>query len=159
MFHRDRGILKMLYLPQGCDSVLIIGIKNHNGQHSDHNEHIDNSDPCFFHCAFCSSAFSFPHEPAYLQTLAAYILGFPSVFALQVMKLFAYWAATFRSIKRLYPFLCPFSQGFVFPTQQSAIQKYGITESCGTQVFFLHRIIFLFHFCRACGNEKSPITV
>ena len=52
MFHCDRGIFKVLRLPLGYDFVLIVGIKNHEGQHSDHNEHIDYNDPEFFHSAF-----------------------------------------------------------------------------------------------------------
>ena len=41
ILHRDGGVFKMLDLPLGRISVFKAGIKDHKGQHSDHNEHVD----------------------------------------------------------------------------------------------------------------------
>ena len=71
MLHCDRGIFKMLYLPLGRSSALGVGIQNHEDQHYDHNEYIDQIDPGFFHSAFCPRI-SFPNEPAHLQANDAY---------------------------------------------------------------------------------------
>ena len=45
----------MLYLSLGSILVFKVRLKNHKGQHCYHNDHIDDSDPSFFHSAFMRS--------------------------------------------------------------------------------------------------------
>ena len=54
MLHGDRGVYKMFYLPLDRIPARIIRIKDHEDQHCDHYEHIDNNDPGFPHCYFHS---------------------------------------------------------------------------------------------------------
>ena len=65
MLHGDGCILKMLYLPLGCIPVLKVGIKNHKNQHNDHDEYIDNYNPCSFHGVLQSPAIFFSRNSAH----------------------------------------------------------------------------------------------
>ena len=56
VFHRDRGVFEVFDLPLGRDPVCGTGIRDHKKQHCDHDEHIDDDDPGFFHSVFRSSA-------------------------------------------------------------------------------------------------------
>ena len=56
VFHRDRGVLEVFDLPLGRDPAGRTGIRDHKEQHCDHDKHIDDDDPGFFHSVFRSSA-------------------------------------------------------------------------------------------------------
>ena len=88
----------MLNLPLRHIFILNNRIYDNKGQHGNHNEHIDNNDPFFLHCAFCSPAFSSPHESAYLPARAVCFLGLSSVLAYQQGSGSAQWATILTSL-------------------------------------------------------------
>ena len=49
MLHRNRSIFKMLYLPLISIPAFKTGIQHDEGKYGDHDNHINNDDPGFFH--------------------------------------------------------------------------------------------------------------
>ena len=52
VLHRDRGVLEVLDLNLRRFAVLDVGVDDHEDQHCDHNEYVDDNDPSSFHTVF-----------------------------------------------------------------------------------------------------------